>query len=724
MRNQDENKNIKNINSDSGNAANSAEVEKKSGDIEFDTQYTKAFEEKLSNDNQYRIDESLKSKREARYDETFSNMTDDEKIKALEAARLARKEKRDKLAAKKAEGGFIGSFISDKIKSKDDEKPSKTKNSVRDGEKAERTKSFSAKPKQKTARPERDSRKRFKLSPKVGIAVGIAVAIVVVSVIIASVYMASNAAKGYPEVPTIYEKDNSLYSNYNGKTSLLSSNFIDLQYEDITNEPTASPGRGSSAATPAPVSEQLKEKELINYTDNGQVTYFIDNTDMNAKSGSLQYVKNGKKDSSVKIADNVYYDITITGDGGGVLYLTDADEFGNGGMLNYWSSLTKNSVKISPNVNIGNFVFAQTGNGIAYINEYNNEHNVGNLYLAAVNKSGAVEQAKRIESDVYKVYGTNPGGRTVVYSKNFNPDDNCFEVYMMKMDSDSPVMIVDGSRCEPILAKNSEHIYLGGSYEEYYQTLYYASLEDGNKEKISSGLTEIIKVSKDEQAVVFRKSNMEGTMFEYYYAHQTGSEGQVLAANVTVLDDEKHKRASQFEIDDEFTKAVFIEDFDPSIESGGLFTVSIANSIVGSDKKISDTAYSCNITPDGTVIRYADQYDLTWNLVTINAYSNDKTTVLAKEVGYESFTFDANGLYTVYAKNYNMDTRSGDVYCVDNKARTKEVTKEAGSYGLKKNGQIVFGKRVDETKLNMFCAKPNGSRPKDIGTGVTKILSY
>lgn len=721
MRNQDENENIKKNNSDSGKFANSTKPEMNSNDIEFDTQYTRAFDGAPSSENDYKIDQNLKSKREARYDESFSNMTDDEKIKALEAARLARKEKRTKSADKKAEGGIIGSFIKEKVASRDD-KSSKVKKDVSSQRPAKSERDYV--PIAKSSKSERTSRKSFKLSPKVGLVVGVAVAVVVISVIIASVNMASIAVKGYPEVPTVFEKDNSLYSNYNGKTNLLSSNFVNAETEEVIDEPTETPDGSRSSATPAPVTEPIKEKELINYTDNGEITYFIDNTDLSAKSGSLHYVKNGNKNSIINISDNVYYDITISADGNGILYLTDVDELGNGGMLNYWSFATKTIVKISPNVNIGNFVFAQKGNAISYINEYNSDHNVGNLYLAGINK-GAVEQATRIESDVYKVYGTNTTGDTVVYSKNFNiNDDNCFEVYMMKANSDSPIMIVDGSRCEPIITKNSNHIYLGGSYEEYYQTLYYASLEDGNKEKISSGLTEIIKMSKDEQAVAFRKANMEGTAFEYYYANQAGSEGQVLANNVSVLDDEKHKRATQFEINDDFTNAAYIEDFDASIESGILFTVSIANGIVASDKKISDTAYSCNITPDGSTVRYADQYDLTWNLVTINSYNSEKITVLAKEVGYESFTFDLNGLYTVYAKNYNMDTRSGDVYCVDNKAKTIEVTKDAGSYGLKKNGQVVFGKRVGESKLDMFFAKPNGKSSKAIDTGVTNIVSY
>ena len=111
------------------------------------------------------------------------------------------------------------------------------------------------------------------------------------------------------------------------------------------------------------------------------------------------------------------------------------------------------------------------------------------------------------------------------------------------------------------------------------------------------------------------RANAEGTAFDYYYANQAQSEGQIIAENITVLDDEDHKRVSQFEINDDFTRAVYIQGYDVANESGGLYTVAINNGAVGSDRKISDTAYSCNITPDGLTIRYADSYDITWNLV-------------------------------------------------------------------------------------------------------------
>lgn len=733
----------------SGQASSGAE------DNEFDRQYSLMFESNQMNsgDGDYAIDESLKKKREARYDDSFANMTDDEKIKALEAARLARKERREKKQTKKS-GGIFSSFSGQ-------EKENKTaKDSVEVSERAETSAPFSQrshraagaaerkiervqsaanisapgssaeKPAISDKQPKR-SRKRsknFKVSPKTGLIAGGIVAVLVIAVVIASVNMASKVTAGVPATPTVYAKDNALYSYFGGKAVEVSQNFIASEYVEST-EPTATPNRNrddddEETPTPAPQFEPIKEKELINYTADGTLSYFIDNADLNKNIGSLQYTQNGKKNSTVKIADNVYYDVEIAEDGSGVLYLTDTDEFGAGGTLNFWSNISKQSVKLSDNVNIGNFRFGQNGNSALYITEYNGEYFVGDLYLAEITK-GEVSEAKKIESDVYKVFGTNPTGKSVVYAKNYNTENECFEIYLKNDNLGEPVMVTDGSRIEPIFLKSSEGMYIGGTYEEYYQSLYYASLENGEKEKIAGGLTEMIKMSKDEQAVVFRKANAEGTAFDYFYANQAGTEGQLIAENVTVLDDEDHKKVSQFEINDDFTKAAFIQGYDLANESGALFVVSITNGVVGSDKKISDTAYSCNITPDGQTIRYADNYDITWNLVTLNAYTGEQSKVLAQEVGAGAFSFDKTGSYIVYAKNYSLETRTGDVYCVDNKGKTVEVVKGVSSYGLKNNGEIVYYNKQDNgSNFELFFTREDGKKSKSIDKDVTKVVLY
>lgn len=690
---------------------NTGEVGAAEAEDEFEIKYSNAFEGSSNSENEYKIDEELKRKREARYDESFSNMTNDEKIKALEAARLARKEKRDKkLTKNKKENGGLFALLRGEGKS-EEVKPAvadetDTAEEVQDISKTQLMDTDEVKRELKRAK-EKKHGKKAALTPKMGIVLGCIVAVLVVAIIVASVNMASNVANGEPEAATVYAKGNALYSHYSGKDVQLSSNFIASEYEESTEE------------TP----DEIKEKDLIHNTADGTAAYFIDTADMNEQKGALNYVKSGKKNSLAKIAEDVYYNVVLSEDGTGVLYLTGADSFGMNGTLNYWSAATEKSTKLGDNVNTENFMFAGNGSRIVYICNYNTEHYVGDLHMASVVK-GEVSAAGKLDSDVYKVFGTNSSGNTAVYAKNYNKETLCFDVYIMRDNVSNSVLVADGSRCKPIIAKTSDNMFVGGSYENYYQTLYYASLESGQKEKIASGLTELIEMSRDEQAVVFRKANASGTAFDYFYANQMGTDEQELAMNVTVLDDEEHKRVCQFDINDDFTKAVFIQGYDTERESGALFTVSINNGNVSSDKKISDTAYSCNLTPDGSTVRYADSYDIAWNLVNLNSYNGESSTILAKEVGAGAFTFDKAGNYIVYAKNYSLENKTGDVYCVDNKGKTREVVKGVSTYGLKGNGEIVYSSKADGDNIDLYFTAPSGKGAKNIDKNVSRVVSY
>ncbi len=707
---------------ESGAKAESAAKE----ESDFDRRYSMTFDKKDTDENKYQVDEELRKKREARYDESFANMSDDEKLKALEAARLARKEKRDRKQQKKAEGGVFAALKADKKTASEPKHKTGPNGPVESkpfkrGDDAEKN----------SGRPSGGRKKSFKPSAKAGLIAGCVLAALVIAVVIVSINMATKVTVEMPETPTVYAKGNTLFSAYDGKEIEISGNFVSSEYVE-PSQPTSTPSRRNDddedEATPTPEPEYYppREKDLVTYTADGLGTYFIDNADFNNNKGTLNYSESGKRRGTVRIADDVCTDILVSEDGTGVMYLTGADKYGAGGTLWFWSSVTKTASELAPGVLPEHFVFGQNTNSLLYINEYNDKYNVGNLHMATVS-GGEITGTQMIDSDVYDVFGTNPGGGAVVYAKNYNDENRCFDLYLQKSGTDEKVLITEGSRCEPIFCKLSDGMYAGGTYgetEEYYQSLYYVSLAGGEKEKLSGSLTELVKMSADEQSVIFRKANAEGTAFDYYYAGLAGTDGQLIAANITVLDDEDHKRVSQFEINDDFTKAAFIQGYDTSRESGALFSIAINNGVVGSDTKISDTAYSCSITPDGQIIRYADNYDITWNLVTLNAWNNGKITELADEVGAGAFTFDKNGNYTVYAKNYSLETRTGDVYCVSNKGKTREVVKGVSSYGLKGSGDIIYYNSSGASSFELFRTRDDGKKAKSIDSDVTEVISY
>lgn len=677
--------------------------------------------------------------------EAFESLSDEEKLQALEAARLERKAKRERKhqgkhgvskpssvsgmkEADRKQGGFRSKKSGEIISGM---------NGKRNGENAEKPAILSERSQRARSSSRSDSSERKKtsgnaprLSAKVGLAVGALAVCVVVAVVIASVNMFSNVVESAPETPTTYLKDNALYSYYDGEVAQLSGNFISAEY--VEPEPSATPSSSrdddsdeDSRSTPEPTIEPIEDRDLINYTADGLGTYYIDSADMNTKTGTLKYYASDGKSDVREIAQNVYYDIDISPDGAGVLYLTNVSGDGKYGELNYWSTATNASETVASDVNRDNFMFSQDGKSVLYVTRYNDEYFVGDLYVKSYGENAPIEPVM-IDSDVYKAYGTNPSGSTVVYAKNYSEDDETHTVFVSNVSAPSPTQVVENSKCDPVLLTKSDNMFVAGNFENYYQTLYYASLTSGQTQVMASGFTEFVKTSADEQAVIFRSASSEGTYFEYYYASTQANTAQRISGNITVLDDPEHERVVQLDVNDDFTRCVYIEGYNPETESGALYECQISNFTLGAPVKISERAYSCDVSKDGTIVRYADDYDTTWNLVDLKMYENGNNVTVAEDVSAGAFTYDENGVATVYAKNYSIETRTGDVYVADEKGRSTEVGLGVNSYGLKQDGQIIFHDNMDnaENKFELYYAKPSGKGAKAVDDSISEILAY
>lgn len=677
--------------------------------------------------------------------EAFESLSDEEKLQALEAARLERKAKRERKQqgkhgvskpsavsgmkeADRKQGGFrskrSGGVISGMSGKRSGEA---AKESAVSSDRSSRARGSS---RADSSARTRTSRNAPRLSAKVGLAIGALAVCVVVTVVIASVNMFSDVVESAPETPTTYLKDNALYSYYDGEVAQLSGNFISAEY--VEPEPSATPSSSSdddsdedSRSTPEPTIEPIEDRELINYTADGLGTYYIDSADMNTKTGTLKYYASDGRSEVREIAQNVYYDIAISPDGTGVLYLTNVSGDGKYGELNYWSSATNTSESVASEINRDNFMFSQDGKSVLYVTRYNDEYFVGDLYVKSYGENAPTEPVM-IDSDVYKAYGTNPSGSTVVYAKNYDEDDETHTVFISNVSAPSPTQVVENSKCDPILLTKSDNMFVAGNFENYYQTLYYASLTNGQTQVMASDFTEFVKTSADEQAVIFRSASSEGTYFEYYYASTQANTAQRISGNITVLDDPEHERVVQLDVNDDFTRCVYIEGYNTETEAGALYECQISNFTLGAPVKISERAYSCDVSKDGAIVRYADDYDTTWNLVDLKMYENGNNVTVAEDVSAGAFTYDENGVATVYAKNYSIETRTGDVYVADENGRSTEVGLGVNSYGLKQDGQIIFHDNMDnaENRFELYYAKPSGKGARAVDDSISEILAY
>ena len=106
----------------------------------------------------------------------------------------------------------------------------------------------------------------------------------------------------------------------------ISADFIAEEYVETTPEPSATPSRNRDddepTPAPEPYYEPVKEKDLITYTEDGTGIFFMDNANLNENKGSLNFSKSGEKKSTVKIADDVYYNIAAAKDGSGAVSYT------------------------------------------------------------------------------------------------------------------------------------------------------------------------------------------------------------------------------------------------------------------------------------------------------------------------------------------------------------------------------------------------------------------
>lgn len=549
-----------------------------------------------------------------------------------------------------------------------------------------------------------------------GLLLGAGVLILVVALIIGIVNVCAFFAHKDPEYPTVYTKDNSLYSYYDGKEELLTSNFITM-YE------TADDDDSSSATTdPKIEKKELTEKDMIMVSQNGGVTYFFENVNMNTRAGNLVYYKNGDKKSRMVLEQNVYYDIELGNDGMSVMYIKNADKDGAHGELCYWKPGMKESVSIEPDITAGNFKFSQDCTSVTYIKNFNPDVYTGDLcYFSLLN---GAEPSKRVDEKVAFVFGTTPKSKIYFYAKNYDKKKGTYDLYVQS-DAEGPKMIAEKGLLAPVISQKTETAFVYSNYNKNFQTLSCVDLATGTNIKLAEEMTEIIKVRVDDGAVIYSKA-YETEKADYYFVNAKSPNPQTVATAINLTAAKKSGIVS-FDASDDFSKIAYIGGFDTSTNRGALYTMSIINDYAGSEMRISDDAYSCDVSADGAVVRFATSYNSENNTVNLVSYSNSNTLGLADGVAVGAFTFDKMGEYAIYAKEVDKEKSVGRIQSVNQRGKIKELSVDVSAYGLKKDGTVLLLKKSGEgdSQITSLCkSKLKGGKVKLFADGVSKVISY
>ncbi len=569
-----------------------------------------------------------------------------------------------------------------------------------------------------------------------GLFIGAGVLAFVVAIIVGLVNVFAYFAHKTPEYPTVYTKGNELYSYYNGKEAMLSSNFVTIEYETQNTDNDAQADKTSSSKSSSSSKKKtefkdpkdaqktkITKKDLIKISEDGSVVYFLENVNLNSKSGDLVSYINGKKKSKTVIAQNVYYDFIVSKTGSSVLYLKNADENGAHGELCLWNLEGKTDKKVDTDITSGNFKLSQDNLCAIYIKNFNPIVHTGDLFYASFAEGAG--DPKRLDEKVAYVFGTASKGKIYFYAKNYDTKTGTYDLYVQS-ESEGPKAIAEKAFSSPLISEKHESAYVYSNYNNNFQTLNYVDMTNGGNIKLADQVTEIIKVRNDEGAVVFSTA-YDTDKADYYFVSAKSPNPQKVATavNVTALSQDSGMKA--FSASDDFSTIAYIGGYDADTKKGALYTMSIINDYSGSEKRISDDAYSCNVSSDGAVIRFASGYNAETNTVNIVSYSNSNTLKLAENVGMGAFTFDKTGNYAIYASDFNTESSDGvsraKVNTVNKKAKIKSLDENVSAYGLKTDGTVIL-KKVDNGNAALYKTKIKGGTPKVFAEGVTDVLSY
>ncbi len=547
-------------------------------------------------------------------------------------------------------------------------------------------------------------------------------AVVVIALIVGCVNLVSNMFKGDVIYPTLYTKGNQLYLYCNKKPVLLSSNFIS------TYAPAQEEEETETAEEPDPKvykKETATEKQLIHVSSDGMYTFFMENVDLNMGMGDLVYCKNDAPKSRAVVSIQVYYDFEVSKDGKSILFLRKTDDDGNHGELCYWNPELKDPISVEADVCGGGYSFTQDGKKALYLKDFDTDEVQGDLYVREFGED-ASGTSKEIDTEVSFIFGTSAKGDYTLYAKDYDAETGTYTLYSVKS-GENPVVRAENAYLPPVILEKTEGVYAYSNYKDHFHTVKYLDLAAGTGNVVADEVTRIERIRNDEMAIIYSKSYEETDKSDYFMVMATENVSQKVANSVANLPDDNPRRR-QFDISDDFTKAAFISGYGDNEHQGALMVVSIVNGYVGGDKRISDNAYGCHVSADGSVVRFAAGYDQDTGTVDLLACTNANPITLKEDVSAAAFTYDDEGEIMVYAVDVkSAPVNSGNIECVTTKGKVREIQTEAASYGLKKDGQIlllIHEGEGENSSGKLYTCNQKGGKKKLIDEDVTKALFY
>lgn len=506
-----------------------------------------------------------------------------------------------------------------------------------------------------------------------------------------------------------YVADNSMYMAYKGKNLLISENVIHESYIRKLDEN----GQLVSAELAA------KNAGIIKTTKDGTVTYFFENYDPETNSGRLCMIKKGNVKKITKVADEVHNSIVMAENGEGVLYLQTADKNGDMGVLYYWKNGMKEPYKIATDIDHGTFEYAGDGEYAIFLQNLNRVEMSGDLYAKDLNR--LKEEKVKLDTDVCKLFGTSQDGKSHLYAKEYNPEDGTFYINAIN-EKKRVLQLGTKTKKDPFIQKKKNFIYVLGAEDDGTNTLYNVDVNSGQKDEISSGVSNILMLSKDEKTVVYDK--VHSGKVAAYYAYTKGKQPLKIAENV-VVDYNVVANKPQMSASLDAGKVLYISEFETFKGGGTLKLCEHKNGKKTSDKQIAEDVYACFRAHDDKFIFLKD-YSNSRKVCDVYLLEGDEITLLKKEVSPDMFGVSKTGDNIYYISNYNAEGAYGTLERMDLDGNVQELASEVFDFEMTSNDDVLFYKNrnADDGSFDMYLIKNGKSDWALINKGVDEILTY
>ena len=551
----------------------------------------------------------------------------------------------------------------------------------------------------------KDKKDIFKLDKKAIIALGAAV-LCVFAIIIGIAAISSAVSNSDVPMPYTYIKDNTMYMIYKAKTVKLSETVVTDSYLRAAEENDAL----------ASAERAAKNAGIVKTSKNGKRTFFFEEFDPETGSGILKVINKGKAKKIKQIAPAVHNSMVISPDGEEVLFLATTDKNGDMGVLCYWNDKMDEPFVVASDIDHGTFTFAGENEYVMFLQNLNRVQMQGDMFVKSL-KDLKAEKIK-VDSNVCTLFGTNPGGKAYIYAKDYDTADSSFDIYAMNKKGRS-IRLGERTKKAPLMQKTKDKLFVYGMADDGTSNLYSVEIESGKKDKIASGVNEILMLSKDEKTVIYDKV-YTGKLADYY-AYTKGKQPVKVAGNVVVAYETVGGKP-QMAISEDCSKILYISEFEGFKGGGTLHLTEYKKGRIISEQQVAEDVYSIYRAADGNFIVNKD-YSPTRKVFDSYLFKKGELNVIKEEIYPSMFEVSKTGDNIFCVTGYGVEGNFGTLEKVNLKGESEELAASVFGFTLRDEDILCYKNLNTDDGSFDLSVKRSGKKMIDVDTAVAELMN-